>query len=159
MIKNLVSIQEAYKNIVVESKKEVTTKFNVGDKVGIGQIGHGGLYFAMDSGSVHDIDKKGNHFIDHDNEKEFDKQGNRVPYRSMYDSRGHGLHNSPMFISSVEDHNNGVENTSKIRSRSSDMAKIVNHLMSNRNQHGNFSQLDKTQTDYIKSLLDKHVKE
>ena len=120
MDKKLNSIQESYNLMVSEATKASEPKFPKGTKVGIGSFGHDGLYRGIDSGLVHDIAKNGNHIVHHDIEKEHDFKGNLIPLKTLFAPNGHGVDHKSMIITSVGEHNDGIQNTSKVIERGID---------------------------------------
>lgn len=149
------AISEAYSTIT--EAKQVETKFNVGDKVGIGSHGYSGLYAAQDTGVVSAIDKQGNHTVIFDNRKQHDLTGAIKPMESTFNSLGIGKSNSA-HISSMKDHNDAVSSASKSVDRTNDLNSVLGHLQAARTQNGTFTApLQKTQVAHIKALLDKHT--
>ncbi len=151
------TITAAYKTMLTE---EVTPKFPSGTKVGIGYHSHDGIYNAIDTGTVTDVDKQGNHTVTHDTQKHHEYSGSlkdsEKSVKTMFNSMGIGKSNRS-HISTIADHNTAIAHAKKSLERTQDLSMIINHLQAARTQNGVFSApLQKTQVEHLKSLLDKH---
>lgn len=157
MTNNLIkTISEAYEIMLNE---EVKPKFSVGDKVGIGSHEYNGIYSSHDTGVVSAVDKKGNHTVTHDTQKDYDSMGSIKPRESVFNSMGIGKSNMS-HISPIKDHLSAVAHAKKGIERTNDLNLILTHLMNSRSQNGVImAPLHKTQADYFKTLLDKHTEE
>ena len=148
-------IYEAFTKVLTES---VTSKFKVGDKVGIGSHGWDG-YSSRDTGTVVKVDKAGNHLVQHDNNKSFDDSSK--PYIAAYDSTGKSksLHFNDE-LSPIDDHNKQIAKTTSDRIRTNDLNKVLELLQNHKFQTTNkYAKLSLVAAKHIKELVDKHTSE
>lgn len=151
MNSQLESIQEAYAGILSEGVKP---KFKSGDKVGVGSYSYDGQYVPHGTGTVSNVTKFGDHEVTIDSHPEM------IPQKHLFAPLGNSLRTGdPRSIISLDQHNSNVANNVDHAQRRSAFGTVLNHINALRNGLGNYSKLDKSQADHIKSLIDAHTKE
>jgi hypothetical protein len=150
-------IQEAYELILSEG---VEPKFQVGDKVGIGnQSNYDPLaYLAMDTGTVKKIDKLGNHHVEFDNRKgnqNFDSEPKPLVHK--FDAAGKSTTAAGLNIVSAADHAQKITTGAEARQRQFDMESLTREISGLKNGFGHYPKLQKDHVARLKDILDKHT--
>lgn len=146
------SISEAYETILSEGKE---SKFNVGDKVGIGHSSSYG-YRPHDTGTVVKVNAHGHHAVEFDNRKSSDDP--TKPYTEQFDRTGVSRKEySNSILIPHDKHVDHVKTINDRNERSRDMDILLGHITGHRTGAGHYVPFDEETAKTIKALVDKHT--
>lgn len=150
---NTEQIFEAYLQVVNEG---ATSRFKVGDQVGIGSHYGSDHYHSHDTGTVTKVNKFGHHTVEFHNRKSADDAFK--PLTKQFDARGRSRDKySEQAIIPKDEHDSLAKAASDKQERSRDLHTVVKHLEDHRLGSGHFSKLSPSAAAHMKELIDKHT--